>query len=252
MADTGTSFRRAYQAVVDRTPPPPQWEQLDEPAVPARGRAPRRWSLPPWIMASAAAALLLLVLGGAAMLGLDRGPASTTAATPPAAGGPIATERPSTAVPEFQAVDPPPSRRLPVASVAGSSELENFEAKYLIDGTDRAWNDASLRGTGAELTFTFTDPVQIDEIAVHHLTDPERYARNYRIAQLALAVDGEPVLVTTIPDAPGAHLFDVEREGSMVTLRVLDVYPAETFGGSPPFEELAVGEVEFWGSPSRP
>lgn len=239
MADTGTSFRRAYQAVLDRTPPAPAWDEIDAPPAPICKRARSRRSMPPWVIAGSAAALFLLVLGGAALLGLERGPSVTTVAPAPAA----ADAPPDTAAAEAVPTPGP----LPVDRVSASSELANFEAKFLVDGTDRAWNDESLRGAGAELTFTFSSPVELDEIVVHHLTDAERFARNYRIARFEIHFDGERAQEATVPDEPGAHAVPVAGRASEVRLVVTDVYPAELFGGGPPFEELAVAEIEFIG-----
>ncbi len=250
MADTGTSFRRAYQAVVDRTPPAPGWEAIDAPPAPVR--RPARRPVPRWVLAAAAAGLLLAVLGGGALLGLDGdpGPASTTPAA--AVEAPPATGTPTPTAADAVAADPQPVPLAPRTARASSELSEDFKARYLIDGTPRAWNDDSLRGEGAVLTFWFAEPVDLDYIVIHNLTEPERFARNYRIAEFELLADGEPILVATVPDAPGPHPYDVGRRATEVTLGVLEVYPAEAFDGSPPFEELAVAEVEFQGSAPAP
>ncbi len=249
MTEPDGAFRKAYQAVLDRTPPAPEWGQLAVPAAPAA--PPRRRSLPRWLPAAAAAMLLVAVVAGASLFSFDGAGTApgtdATGASPPEAPG-AAAESPG----ESPADAPVPADpvRLDVAKVVASSELAEFEARYLIDGTERAWNDASAGGQGARLTFEFGAPVELAEVVIRNMDDPERFTRNFKIHTFELLGVGNGPVSLVMPATPGEHRFEVSGTAATVELVVTGVHPAEAFAGSPPFEELAVAEVEFYGTPA--
>ena len=141
--------------------------------------------------------------------------------------------------------------RLLPFEVTASSELAGFEAANLIDANpDNSWNDKSLRGSGAELTFRFAQAVQIVEIEVQNLTDPDRFRRNYR-------VQGYQITTNDLP-TPVAGVLENTNEAQKIRIASLDTtelkfivtstYPAEaTPEGAPPFNELAIQEFRFYG-----
>ncbi len=138
-------------------------------------------------------------------------------------------------------------------SVLASSELDGFEASHLIDGDlGSTWNDASLRGEGAELTFTFAPAITLTEAVLHMPTDEESFFLNARIRGVELSFsDSSEVIVTELSDEPGPHRISIPSiTTTQVALRVTSTYAAVSFGGHEPYEQLAVAEVGFRGRPA--
>jgi hypothetical protein len=137
-------------------------------------------------------------------------------------------------------------------AVTASSELgDSFAAENLIDGDpDTEWQDASQRGAGAELTFTFAQPVRIVSIEIVNLPDDERFRRNYRVRGYVIEVDDLSI------DIPGELDDDNEPQRIQIgtvattslTFQVNTTYPAEAVDDSTPFLELAIADVRFFGS----
>ncbi len=140
-----------------------------------------------------------------------------------------------------------------VSSVIASSELsEQFAAPTLIDGDlDREWKDASLRGVGAELQFTFDTPVAIHHVVIHPLKDEERFLRNYWIQDLEVSTDDVGYHVEArLVRVNTPHVVQLGSAATTVLqLRVLATYPAEPVGDKPPFNELAIAEIQVFGHP---
>ncbi len=135
-------------------------------------------------------------------------------------------------------------------SVTASSQLPGFEPEALIDDNpDNSWNDASLRGEGAELTFFFAAPVQISQIVIQNVEDNDRFLRNYRIEGLEITLDDIAVpIIRTLEDTTAPQSLDIgSLETNVVTMRVTSVYEASPVGIRAPFEELALQEVQFFG-----
>ncbi len=153
---------------------------------------------------------------------------------------------PSTEVtPPILAVD-----QLIPTRVTATSELSGFGADALIDGDPTtSWNDASLKGVGAELTFFFAAPVQISQIVIQNVEDNDRFLRNYRIEGLEIRLDdlGVPI-IRTLQDTTTQQTLDIgSLETNTVTMRVTSTYEAQPVGNRTPFEELALQEVQFFG-----
>jgi hypothetical protein len=135
--------------------------------------------------------------------------------------------------------------------VTASSELTGFAATNLIDGNpETSWNDDSSRGNGAVLTFRFAPPVQLREIEFQNLSDDERFKRNYKIQGFEITVDDLSIPIndrlqnTNEPQ----RVKIASLETTELTITVLTTYAAEPAGNSPPFDELALQEVRFFGT----
>jgi hypothetical protein len=139
------------------------------------------------------------------------------------------------------------------AAVEASSETPGFEAQSLIDEDDNnSWNDASQQGEGAELTFSFGEPVQITSIVIENLTDETRFKRNFRIRGYQIIIDDlDQIISGELQDNREPQTIQIPSlQTTMLTLRVISTYPAESVGDQPPFLELALQEVSFFGRPN--
>ncbi len=135
-------------------------------------------------------------------------------------------------------------------SVEASSELRGFEAEGLIDNDPETyWNDASLRGRDGSLTFRFSQPVQIVEIEIYNLDDEEKFARNYR-------VQGYEIIINDLATSVQGLLLDTMEVQTIqipsvrtteLTFLVKSIHPAQSYDGNPPFDELAIREIRFYG-----
>lgn len=185
-------------------------------------------------------AILLVVAAGALIINLRGDDGDGSAAT-------TSTSSTSTTEPVFQKLIP--------TDVEASSELgQSFAAENLLDDDpETEWQDASLRGSGAELTFTFAQPVRIVSIEIVNLPEVERYRRNYRIRGYVIKVDDLSI------DIPGELNDDNEPQRiqigtvgtTQLTLEVRTTYPAESVGDQTPFLELAIADIRFFGTPAN-
>lgn len=141
---------------------------------------------------------------------------------------------------------PTPSRVL-----ASSSINDAFGPDNLIDGDPATyWNDASLGGVGAELTFEFAEPVMIDQIIVEGASDLSAFRRNYRIRGYEVLLDGgtDPVVGELLDTPDPQTILLTATTTSLVTIRVTSTYAGEAMDSRRAFDELAVAEVSFRGS----
>lgn len=141
------------------------------------------------------------------------------------------------------------------AGVEASSFLPGWEPENLIDGDPSThWNDESLHGIGAWLTFRFAEPVQITELELQNLLDEEKFKRNYKIQgylittnDLGVEISGRLDNDNAAQRVPIASLATTE-----LTISVASTYPAESAGDKPPFDELALLSVRFFGHDNTP
>jgi len=138
----------------------------------------------------------------------------------------------------------------PTSATASSQLSDSFGAEMLIDGDpETRWNDDSLRGAGAWLEFTFATPVQISEIEFQNVSDDEAFRRNYKIQGYTITVNDLSVPISgrllNTKEPQRASIFSLDT----ITLRidVTTTHLAEPVGENPPFNELALQEVRFFG-----
>lgn len=204
---------------------------LAAPTLVVRSKSPR-------LVAAAAAVTLLVIV--ALMVGaltesdqLDPGVSATNSTVPGEVPAPSASQTIT------------PSR-----VTASSSINDAFGPENLIDGDPSTyWNDASLRGVGAELVFEFTEPTLIEEIIIEGAADLSSFRRNYRIRGYEVVIeDGTDPVVGELLNNPDPQTISLTATSTrLVTIRVTSTYSGEVIDGRPAFDELAVAEVSFTG-----
>lgn len=137
------------------------------------------------------------------------------------------------------------------ASATASSQVaDSFGPENLIDGDpDTRWNDDSQRGVGAWIEFTFATPVEIRQIELVNVTDDELFKRNFKIQGYIIEVSDLDVDISgrlANSNAPQTVLI-TSLKTIKLTIRVTTTHPAESVGDLPPFQELALQEVRFFG-----
>jgi len=137
------------------------------------------------------------------------------------------------------------------SSVTASSQLDDsFGPENLIDGNpDTRWNDNSLRGVGAWLEFTFSSPVQITEILFQNVADEEAFKRNYKIQGYQIEVNdlNVPISGRLLNSNEPQRVKVASLETFMLKVFVTTTHLAEPVGEAPPFNELALQGVQFFG-----
>lgn len=144
-----------------------------------------------------------------------------------------------------------PTVELFAASASASSQVsESFSPSNLIDGKpETRWNDDSQRGVGAWLEFTFATPVQIREIVLQNVTDDEKFKRNYKIQGYTITVNDLNVPISgRLANSNEPQTIKIASlETFTLRIEVTTTHPAEPIGDDPPFEELALQGVQFFG-----
>lgn len=170
-----------------------------------------------------------------------------------------APPRADTSVTVPDSVEPAVDLRAFIAEVDVSSQLNDaFGMQNLIDG-DRttSWQDASLRGTGAQVIVRFAEPVHVDHLVIAPLLDRDRFLRNYWVQDLEIELItdageiGEPIVSRLSRDLHEPERIDVRSNAVRgLVLTVATTYPSQPVGKTPPFDELAIAEIEVWGRPA--
>ena len=170
-------------------------------------------------------------------------PKDETPAITPTTGPPATTTLPSVIIEE-----------LSPSSVEASSELNSsFVADNLIDGNlATEWQDKSLSGRRAILTFRFSQPVAISQIEIYNLVEDDRFRRNYRIRGYSIKVDDLSLEITgQLADVNTRQVIDVASINTLVLeLSVTSTFGSEAVEGGLPFTELALADVRFFGRPA--
>jgi hypothetical protein len=138
-------------------------------------------------------------------------------------------------------------------SVEASSFANGFDPENLIDGDPTTdWNDDSARGVDAWLKFTFASPVRITEIELQNLLDDERFKRNYKIQGYLITTDDLSIEISgRLSNTNDPQRIPIASVGTTeLTIEIKSTYPAEPAGDKPPFNELALQSVRFFGSES--
>ena len=167
-------------------------------------------------------------------------PVEETASVVPTTGAPPITTSPPVIIEELE-----PS------SVEASSELNSsFVAENLIDGNlATEWQDRSLSGRGAILTFRFSQPVAISQIEIYNLVEADRFRRNHRIRGYVIKVDDLSLEIPgQLADVNTRQVIEVASINTLVLeLRVTSTFDSEAVEGGLPFTELALADVRFFG-----
>lgn len=137
------------------------------------------------------------------------------------------------------------------ASVTASTELsDGFGPENLLDGDpETRWNDASARGVGAWLEFTFATPVQITEMEFQNVTDDTKFRQNYKIQGYTITVNdlNVPISGRLVNSNEAQRVRIASLETFTLRVDISTTYPAEPVGDAPPFNELALEDVRFFG-----
>jgi hypothetical protein len=137
------------------------------------------------------------------------------------------------------------------SAVEASSSLTGHEPEHLIDDDpDTDWNDDGARGVDAWLRFTFAEPVRITEIELQNLFDDERFKKNYKIQGYLITTDDLTIEISgRLANTNDAQRVPIASLGTTeLVIEVKSTYPAEPAGDRPPFNELALQAVRFFGS----
>lgn len=142
----------------------------------------------------------------------------------------------------------------PTGATASAQIAASYSADNLIDGDFQTeWQ--APHGDGLTLTFTWAQPVQIEYLQIFNIEDQDRFLRNYRIQGYKINVDDLPGvdLRNTLDDtAGGPQRIDIASiETQTLTLEILSDYASQAISGDVAFDEIAVAEIKFWGSPTN-
>jgi hypothetical protein len=165
-------------------------------------------------------------------------------------GGSDDTAAPEDTTTSTAAATPVAAVELFASSVKASSEIDGHEASSVIDGDPATdWNDEGLRGKDAWLEFTFAQPVQLTEIELQNLEEDERFKRNYKIQGYVITVDDMDIEIPgRLENTNDPQRIPIASLGtSSLIVRVTSTYTAEPAGDRPPFNELALQGVRFFG-----
>lgn len=202
------------------------------PAPPARSTAGGR-------ALGVLAAVVLVVALVALMMNIFGGGDETDIA------GPNTSTSTSTTV-----INTAPIEIIPTSTKASSQLNESFGPGNLIDGDpETRWNDNSLRGVGAWLEFTFSPAVQITEIVFQNVEDDESFKRNYKIQGYQIEVNdlNVPISGRLLNSNEPQRVKIASLETFNLKIFVTTTHLAEPVGEAPPFSELALQGVQFFG-----
>jgi hypothetical protein len=100
------------------------------------------------------------------------------------------------------------------------------------------------------LRFEFEQPVAITHIEFTNIADDDRFRQNYRIRGYRVTVDDLTLeLSDQLQDVNEPQRFDVASfRTTVLTIEVTSTYPAESIDDGPPYTELALADVRFFGT----
>jgi len=137
------------------------------------------------------------------------------------------------------------------ASATASSQVaDSFGPENLIDGDpETRWNDDSQRGVDAWIEFTFATPVQIRQIEMVNVTDDVAFKRNFKIQGYTITVNDLNVPISgRLANSNEPQTVQIASLDTIkLTINVTTTHPAESVGDLPPFQELALEAVKFFG-----
>lgn len=134
--------------------------------------------------------------------------------------------------------------------VVPSAQLSGFPADNLIDSDPTTMWQVGQEGVGATLTFFFPEPVALERIEFKNLTDDAKFRQNFRIRGLRISPD-DTTRPTVVELANTRDLQPVAIQTELtktVRIEVTSTFPAEAVGDSQPFKELAIEDIQFFGT----
>ncbi len=165
-------------------------------------------------------------------------------------GGDVVGPNDSTTSSTTSTIVTAPIELIPTSVTASSQFSDAFSPENLIDGNpETRWNDNSLRGVGAWLEFTFAQPVQITEMVFQNVEDDESFKRNYKIQGYQIEVNDLNVPISgRLLNSNEPQRVNIASVGTFtLTVSVTTTHLAEPVGQAPPFTELALQGVQFFG-----
>ena len=131
-----------------------------------------------------------------------------------------------------------------------SSDVCSSDLNLIDDNPDTRWNDDSQRGVGAWLEFTFATPVRISEIELQNVTDDEAFRRNFKIQGYTITVSDMNIPISgRLANSSAPQTIKVASlETIWLRIEVTTTHPAEPAGDKPPYDELALQGVRFFGA----
>lgn len=166
-------------------------------------------------------------------------------------GGTNATSTSSTAgtgTPPAETVRLSPNRVVP------SAQLSGFPADNLIDSDPLTMWQVGQEGVGATLTFFFPEPVALERIEFKNISEENQFRQNFRVRGLRISPD-DTTRPTVVELANTRDVQPVAIQTEMtktVRIEVTSTYPAEAVGDNQPFKELAIEDIQFFGSVATP
>jgi len=118
----------------------------------------------------------------------------------------------------------------------------------LIDSdSSTRWSHPVGDGSIPVIEFTFSPAATLSEALFQNAREGASFARHSRVRQVEITFVGSGEVITAeLPDTPGRHAVSIPFVVTeQLMIRVLEVYPGQSFDGEPPFEELTIAEIEF-------
>lgn len=147
---------------------------------------------------------------------------------------------------------PTPTIELFAAQATASSQVaQSFSPNNLIDGDNETyWNDDSQRGVDAWIEFTFATPVQIREIELQNVMNDTKFRQNFKIQGYTITVSDLDVGISgRLSNSNQPQTIKIASlETIWLRIEVTTVHPAESVEDLPPFDELALQGVRFFGT----
>lgn len=139
---------------------------------------------------------------------------------------------------------------------SGPQLSDGFGTANLIDDNLETEWQVSQATSPLVMEFRFAQPVSIRYIEVYNIVDQDRFLRNYRVQGYKITVDDLPGVENrnTLKDLSGSQpqRIDIASiDTTTLTFEVLSNFPSQPIGDQPAFEELAMAEIKFWGTPNN-
>ena len=193
------------------------------------------------IVTAAVIAVVLIIALLFNIFSSDDEPGDTTVATN---GTQTTTETTVTPPSNGETVQVIPNR------VLASGQLTDFPADNLIDSDPLTMWQVGQQGEGATVTFFFPETVALERIEFKNIDDEEKYRRNFRVRGIRISPDDTTrAVVQELADTRDVQVIPIQTTATnTVRLEVQSTYPAESVEDLAPFSELAIENLEFFGS----